>query len=142
MKNSGRKKQSKASLKASATTYEKLKGEIQKLLTSQELDSLPRYSTFRSKKLDINDEIARRENIKNKDLEQDIKLKKMTLIILFMFLGVETIIIFAFSFLQATSLLGFKLEEWSFKLLVTATLIQIAFMLQVAVKYLFRDKKE
>ncbi|HVA96542.1 MAG TPA: hypothetical protein VND99_02715 [Candidatus Acidoferrales bacterium] len=135
----GRKKRSKLNKKAA--TYEELKGEIQKLLTSQDLGALPSYSTFQTKQLDINDEIARRENIKNKDLEQDIRLKKMTLIILFIFLGVETTIIFAFSLLQATSLFGFKLEEWSFKLLVTATLIQIAFMLQVAVKYLFRDKK-
>lgn len=141
MKNSGRKKRSKTYKKASIATYEQLKGEIQELLTSQNLEALPSYSVSQSKQLDINDEIARRENIKNKDLEQDITLKKRTLIILFTFLGVETAIIFFFSFLQATSLFGFKLEEWSFKLLITATLAQIAYMLQVAVKYLFRDRK-
>ncbi len=86
----------------------------------------------------INEE---RERIKNKGLNQDIDLKKMTLKVLFIFLGAETLLIFAFTFLQATHFLWFKLEEWSFKLLVFATITQITFMVNIAVKHLFPSKK-
>lgn len=88
----------------------------------------------------IDDEIARKQNILNKGLEQDIALKKLTLLILFIFLGLETLCIFIFAFLQATNTFKFKLDEWSFKLLIAATLSQITYMLQVAVKHLFPVK--
>lgn len=79
----------------------------------------------------------KKEDIENEDLAQNIRLKKHTLYVLFGFLAVETIAIFSFSFFQATYLFKFDLEEWSFKLLVTATILQITFMIQVAVKHLF-----
>lgn len=98
------------------------------------------YSATKDKH-NIGEEIAKRESIINAGLEQDIVLKKTTLKILFLFLGIETIIVFFFAFLQGTKLWGFALEEWSFKLLITATLLQITYMLQVAVKHLFPTKK-
>jgi hypothetical protein len=90
------------------------------------------------KEMDINQEVARREKIKNDDAEQDIRLKKQTLNRLFLFLATETALIFLFTFAQATYLPAkFHLEEWSFKLLVGATLAQITGMVFVAVRYLF-----
>lgn len=82
-----------------------------------------------------------KEDIENEGLEQDIRLKKWTLIILFGFLSVETVAIFTYSYFQATMFLGFNLEEWSFKLLVAATITQITYMCQMAVKHLFPGKK-
>lgn len=89
----------------------------------------------------LEDEITRREKIQNDDAEQDIKLKRRTLSILFGFLTVETAVIFWFTFLQATKVFGFQLNEWSFKLVVSATLAQITGMVFVAVNYLFPKKK-
>ncbi len=84
------------------------------------------------------DEIDRRkEELKNQSLEQDIRLKKNTLNILFLFLGGETLLVFIYAYLQAIRAKGFALEEWSFKLLISATLLQITYMLQMAVKHLF-----
>lgn len=89
-------------------------------------------------KIDINDEIARERKIKNDNAEQDITLKRMTLMVLFIFLAIETALIFVIAFMQGLGLPHhFHLEEWSFKLVVTATLAQITGMLFVAVRYLF-----
>lgn len=88
----------------------------------------------------ISDEIAREKKLKNDDTEQDIKLKRITLDRLFSFLVGETIIVFLLAFFQATHLLGFALEEWSFKLLTSVTIVQITVMLSVAVNYLFPKK--
>lgn len=94
------------------------------------------------KKIRIEDVIAEERVIKNRGLEQDIELKKTTLIYLSILLIIETAVIFAFSFFQATKWpMEFRLEEWSFKLLVTATLSQITVMLLVAVRHLFPNKK-
>lgn len=90
----------------------------------------------------MEDELAKREELKNKDLEQDIQLKKTTLDTLLNFLKVESIIIFAFALFQATGFLGFDLEEWSFRILVGATITQIYFMLRIAVEYLFPKNKQ
>ncbi len=81
-----------------------------------------------------------REEIANKDAEQNIKLKRHTLYALFGFLVIETILIFLYSFWQATNIFNFGLEEWSFKLLIAATISQITYMMQVAVKHLFPNK--
>lgn len=89
----------------------------------------------------IEDEIARERKLKNDDVEQDIKLKRKTLNVLFTFLGTETGLIFWFAFLQATHDLHFQLNEWSFKLVVAATLTQITAMLFAAVNYLFPKNK-
>jgi hypothetical protein len=97
-------------------------------------------STKAPKRSNISDELAREKKLKNDDTEQDIKLKKLTVDRLFLFLAGETIIIFAFAFLQATHLFGFRLEEWSFNLLTSVTIAQITAMLFVAVNYLFPKK--
>jgi len=89
----------------------------------------------------IEDEAARREKLKNDDIEKDIILKDLTLKCLLIFLSIETLLIFLFSFLQATTFLNFKLEEWSFRLLIGATIMQIYLMLRIAVEYLFPKNK-
>lgn len=86
------------------------------------------------------DEVERAERLKNDDLEQDIKLKRLTLKILLYFLGGETIIIFIFAWFQATGWLTFSLEEWSFRIIISATITQIYLMLRIAVEYLFPKK--
>jgi hypothetical protein len=88
----------------------------------------------------ISIEIAREKKLKNDDAEQDIQLKKATLERLFRLLISETVLIFAFAFLQATKAFGFALEEWSFQLLTSVTIAQITIMLLVAVRYLFPKK--
>lgn len=90
------------------------------------------------KTIDIREELARRERIKNDDAEQDIILKRTTLNRLFWFLTAETVAIFVLAILQGFEVL--RLEEWSFKLLITATIAQITAMLFVAVRYLFPTK--
>jgi hypothetical protein len=100
-----------------------------------------RPSQPRAEKIDISNETAREQKLKNDNAEQDIKLKKQTLRLLFYFLGGETGLIFIFSFFQAVGWpFGFHLDDWSFKLLVTATIAQITGMLFVAVRYLFPAK--
>lgn len=90
----------------------------------------------------IDDELVRRQRLDNDDTEQNIRLKRIVLDRLFWFLGIETFAIFMCTLLQATRWLGFQLDEWSFNILVTATIAQIAGMLFVAVRYLFPTKKE
>ncbi|MDN5274211.1 MAG: hypothetical protein JWP06_112 [Candidatus Saccharibacteria bacterium] len=94
-------------------------------------------TTHSPERSSISREIAREKKLKNDDTEQDIRLKKITLNRLFTFLASETVLIFVFSFFQATHLFGFSLEEWSFKLLTSVTIAQITIMLLVAVQYLF-----
>jgi len=88
-------------------------------------------------------ESARRKSIENDNLENDQKLKKTSLIILFSFLGIETVAIFVLAFIQGAG--GgpngwFYLDEWSFRLVMAGTLGQITAMLMVAIKHLFPKK--
>lgn len=78
--------------------------------------------------------------LENKAFDQDIGLKKKTLFILFTFLAIETIAIFTIAFFQGFKLGGFEIKEWSFRLLITATITQITVMLLIAVKHLFPNK--
>ncbi len=88
--------------------------------------------------IDINQEIARKQQLENENTAQDILLKRVTLNRLFWFLTAETALIFLFALFQATNWPGhFRLEDWSFRLVVTATIAQITGMLFVAVRYLF-----
>lgn len=96
---------------------------------------------YTEKKIRIDDVINEREKIKNEGLALNNELKKKTLSFLCNLLFGETLIVFVFSFFQAFGLWGFKLEEWSFKLLITATISQITIMLLVAVKHLFPNQK-
>jgi len=88
----------------------------------------------------IEDVATEMQRIKNRGLKSDIKMKERTLLALFIFLGVETFFIFLFAFFQALKFCGFAMEEWSFKLLISATISQITIMLVIAVKHLFPNK--
>lgn len=99
------------------------------------------FREFSGKEVNLTDVAEERGKLENQAFQQDIILKKETLIILFIFLAFETIIIFLFSFFQGISFLQFHLEEWSFKLLITATLLQITYMVKIAVQHLFPNKK-
>lgn len=94
------------------------------------------------KSIDIEQEIARKQQLENENTAQDIRLKRVTLNRLFWFLTAETLLIFLFAFFQATgNPAGFRLEDWSFRLVVGATIAQITGMLFVAVRYLFPSSK-
>ncbi|HEU4914205.1 MAG TPA: hypothetical protein VFT16_02240 [Candidatus Saccharimonadales bacterium] len=100
-------------------------------------------SNDNQKKIDINEEIARERKIRNDNAEQDISLKRTTLITLFIFLAIETFLIFLLALFQAVGWPGnFSLDELSFRLLIGATIAQITGMLFVAVRYLFPNNKE
>jgi len=91
----------------------------------------------------LSDEITRRQQLKNDALAQDIRLKEQTLQRLFVFLTVETAVIFMMAFMQAIRWpFGFNLDDWSFRLLLAATISQITFMLNIAVKNLFPRRNE
>ncbi|MGF7229563.1 MAG: hypothetical protein ACQR33_06335 [Candidatus Saccharibacteria bacterium] len=99
---------------------------------------VPPLSSNGSRQVDINQEIARAEKIKNDNAEQDITLKRNTWYRLFRFLITETTVVFILAFFQAIHWpWHFHLEDWSFKLVITATIGQITTMLYVAVRYLF-----
>jgi hypothetical protein len=106
----------------------------------QPIRAVQMVSTPPRTRIDIEQEIAREQKLKNDNAEQDIALKRQTLNRLF--LGIETTGVFLLAFCQATHWPAqFHLEEWSFKLLMTATILQITGMLFVAVRYLFPKGK-
>lgn len=86
------------------------------------------------------DEEQRQKRIANDASEQDNKLKKLTLFILFGFLGVETTAVFVIAFFQGFKARGFSIDDWSFRTLVVSTILQITAMLQIAVQNLFPKK--
>lgn len=85
-------------------------------------------------------EEARELRIRNNNTEEDQRLKKDTLGKLFIFLRLETGLVFVMAFLQGFNV--FHLDEWSFRLLLSATLLQITAMLTIAVRHLFPQKKQ
>lgn len=121
---------------------ENYKESVKKILASRENieESInePMGSIPQSVQKEIED---RKKELENEAFAQDIKLKGSTLKTLFKFLTIETGVIFIFTFMQATNVLGFKLEEWSFKILISATITQITIMLLVAVKHLFPSEE-
>lgn len=102
------------------------------------------FSIDFSKALSVQEQIeVSKANTLNEGLRIDQNLKKLSLKLLFVFLGIETFVIFLFTFFQAINdPFNFKLEEWTFRLLVTVSITQITLMLQVAIKYLFPTKEE
>lgn len=117
-------------------------GEATPVASLMRLDDLAPATVATAPSIDINTEIAREQKLKNDNAEQDIELKRKTLNRLFVFLGAETAFIFLFAFCQGIAWPAhFHLEEWSFKLLVTVTIMQITGMLYVAVRYLFPKGK-
>jgi hypothetical protein len=86
------------------------------------------------------DEEERGKKLGNDEKEQDIRLKRYTLQLLFVFLALETTVIFIIAFFQGFSPYNFYLDELSFRIVVTATITQITVMLIIAVKHLFPNK--
>jgi ABC-type multidrug transport system permease subunit len=83
---------------------------------------------------------SRRRELENTAFEQDILLKKGTFFYLILFLVSETVLIFIIAFFQGLAPWHFHLEEWTFKLLATATITQITAMFFMVVKHLFPTK--
>lgn len=129
--------------KVSTESWEQRKLRIRKLIEERRLgreEMTPYYRLHQSKSIMESVERKKKE-LENEALAQDIELKKKTLNRLFVFLAVETFIIFAFTFFQGIKWpFAFHLEEWSFKLLVAATITQITSMLAIAVKHLFPNR--
>lgn len=91
----------------------------------------------------IKAERQRRQQIDNDNAEKDQKLKEETLSKLFAFLKWETIAIFAIATLQGFgSVVHFKLDGLSFRILVGATIGQITAMLVIAVQHLYPKKRK
>lgn len=106
--------------------------ELKKSTTSK-----PQKAHEESKTFDSKAERARKDKIRNDNLESDQKMKKWSLVALFIFLGIETIAVFFIVFFQGFKTSGFQIEEWNFRLVIGGTLIQITAMLEVAIKHLF-----
>lgn len=110
-------------------------------LSDQEKKLRPSSKRIYRDSLSIPDRIKNQKaELENKAIEQDITLKKITLLILFCFLAVETVVIFVTAFFQGFQFKGFLLEEWSFRLVISATITQITVMLLVAVRHIFPRK--
>jgi hypothetical protein len=90
----------------------------------------------------VDEERVRRERIENDNKEKDQTLKEMTLKRLFVFLGVETGVVFVVAFLQGFGWWEFRLDEWSLRLLLAATLVQTVSMLTIAIRHLFPQQKQ
>lgn len=125
--------------KVTPSSLGQLKNDVTKILREQRMkDDVRQFFTKKTTTDVVSTAKRRKEELENEGFEQDIRLKRHTLYALFAFLVVETFFIFYFSYLQGTEIFSlFHLEEWSFKLLVVATISQITFMLNIAVKHLF-----
>lgn len=75
------------------------------------------------------------KNLANLDKSQDINLKKISVIFLFTLLIVETIAAFTLVFLQGFAFVS--VESTTLNILLTATLIQTAYMVTIIISYLF-----
>jgi hypothetical protein len=105
-------------------------------------ETVSRFARFSAPE-PIDESIKKRKSeLDNLAYAQDIQLKRVTLLLLFIFLATETLIIFIIAFFQGFSVHLFHLDEWSFNLIIFATISQITTMLLVAVKHLFPQKKE
>ncbi|MNY37597.1 hypothetical protein D3C86_1721710 [compost metagenome] len=64
-------------------------------------------------------------------------LKKLTLILLFILLFVESIALFVLAFFQGFKFYGFDLDDITLRIIIVASLVQISAMLTIAVRHLF-----
>jgi hypothetical protein len=129
---------------SSKAKFRKIAREQQQVLPPGSSAGVPnRPAAKPTEYVDIQQEIAnRRGHLENEDKALDIRLKRITLDRLFWFLTAETVLIFLFAFFQAVEWPArFHLEEWSFRVVVGATIAQITGMLYVAVRYLFPKNK-
>ncbi|MBI4836741.1 MAG: hypothetical protein HY817_05810 [Candidatus Abawacabacteria bacterium] len=125
----------------SSPQYQRQKAQVEKTLAKQK----SYVQEYRFPRTPVQPTIpeqtdARYQELQNRALEQDILLKKAAFNRLFLFLAIETVAVFVLSLLQAWHTSGFALEEWSFRLLLACTIVQITIMLSVAIKHLFPDK--
>lgn len=90
----------------------------------------------------ILEEEVRLARIENDIREKDQALKEQTLKWLFVLLGIETGIVFVIAVIQGFHAAGFALDEWSLRLLLTATLVQTVSMLTIAIRHLFPQQKQ
>jgi hypothetical protein len=86
-------------------------------------------------------ERIRKYKIDNDRKEDDQSLKRKTLNRLFIFLACETFLIFTMIFFQGFKICGFDIDHISFRIVVSATITQIAGMLFIAVRHLFPSHK-
>lgn len=107
--------------------------------SSKELSVHP----FSTEVMAVQDDFQKRKyELENMAFEQDMQLKKSTMNRLFWFLAIETLGVFILAFMQGSKVpYNFQIEEWSFNILVSATILQITAMLTIAVKHLFPEKK-
>jgi len=102
----------------------------------------PHFATQTPTTLDekLSEERIRTQRLANDSFEKDQHHKERTLRNLFRFLIAETVIIFILAFLQGFGRfwhVRFHLDEWSFRLVIAATIGQITAMLTIAVQHLF-----
>ena len=110
--------------------------ELNKLFDHVSKDTSDAFKSQKPKKSLAQVERDKKE-IENEASKADIELKKKSLKYLFLFLLFETIIVFSFAFLQGFAHKNFHLEEWTFRLVIAATISQVTYMLQHAIKHLF-----
>lgn len=124
----------------STPAYQEKKDQVQEILQEKQ-DYAQQYTMSSRPESSIQERTdARYQQLQDLAFEQDIRLKGAAFNRLFLFLALETVIVFVMCALQALDAWGFRLEEWSFRLLLTSTITQITVMLTVAVKSLFPEK--
>jgi hypothetical protein len=87
---------------------------------------------------------ARIKEARADDVEGDIDLKWMIAKVVIGLLLAQTIIFFAIAFFQGLGflpwwpyVLKFHLDEWSFRILISATLLETYYLMRIVVTYLF-----
>lgn len=114
--------------------------DLRRLAQSPEAGSGSSAPFEESQKLDEKIQRARSKKLENDGVEKDQRLKEKTLYKLFRLLWCETVVIFVLTFFQGFKYRGFHLDQWTLRLVVSATLTQITAMLLIAVQHLFPNR--
>lgn len=87
---------------------------------------------------------ARVQEARAEDAEGDIKLKKKIARVIISILIAQTVLIFYIAISQGLGMLvyfnwptSFHLEEWSFRILISGTLVETYYLMRIVVTYLF-----
>lgn len=103
-----------------------------------------RAKTFRER---ISGAEARKKEAEADDAEGDIRLKKRIARVIIFVLILQTIMVFVLSIAQSVNMfpwypyaIPFNLEDWNFRILVSATLIQTYYLMRIVVAYLFPNR--
>ncbi len=96
------------------------------------LQSLIDKEKVRARQLD-----NEKKQTENSLINKNQSLKKLTLILLFVLLFVESIALFVLAFFQGFKYYGFDLDAITLRIIVVASLAQISAMLTIAVRHLF-----